>query len=108
MKANKSKSKKTTVNNDVALSMTLAPDAFEIERGIEVPNRVRVSKYPWATLDVGDSFFAPIAAKGGSARAYMASKKHGKHFLSRAAVKNGVQGVRFHCVAEPMVSRKSK
>lgn len=32
---------------------------FEIERGVPVPTSGRYSKYPFAGMQVGDSFFVP-------------------------------------------------
>jgi hypothetical protein len=39
-----------------------APDEYKIERGIEIPDRARgKAKYPFAEMEVGDSFAFPVA-----------------------------------------------
>lgn len=38
----------------------VVPDrAYEIDKGIPIPPRSCASKYPWADMKVGDSFFVP-------------------------------------------------
>lgn len=81
---------------------------IEIETNVPVPAARSNAKYPWASLEVGHSFFAPINHKGGSTQAYQASKRYGVHFIARKAEKDGVEGVRFHRIEEPMRSRKAK
>lgn len=110
MKAKNSKRNKSTISDTTtnATPQTLAEGNFQIEDGIEMPATSRKALYPWASMNPGQSFFAPVSKKGGSARAYIASKRYGKHFLSRAETKDGVDGVRFFCVAEPMQVRVKK
>lgn len=104
MKAKKAKAPKTEATNEAPVNTT----GIEIETDVPVPATRSNAKYPWASLEVGHSFFAPINHKGGSTQAYQASKRYGVHFIARKAEKDGVEGVRFHRIAEPMRSRKAK
>jgi len=62
-------------------------DEIQIDRGIPLPPRGRITKYPWAKMEVGDSFLfpskgaGPAAAAAKSACVRNAPKKfvHGKH-----------------------------
>ena len=38
-----------------------------IEKHVPIPSRVRLPKLPFAIMDVGDSFLAPVASKNASA-----------------------------------------
>lgn len=103
MKASKTKKAKT-----VTETTTEAPantTGIEIETDVPVPAARSNTKYPWASLEVGHSFFAPINHKSSSPQAYHASKRYNAHFIARKAEKDGVEGVRFHRIAEPMRAR---
>jgi hypothetical protein len=102
MKSKKKSATAKTVNTDTPAANTTG---ITIDTDIPVPSVRPHSKYPWQSLEVGHSFFAPINQKGGSAVAYGASKRYGKHFIGRKETKDGVDGVRFFHVAEPMRSR---
>ena len=63
---------------------------IEVQSGIPIPdiNRnpptQRNSKYPWHTMNVGDSFFAPnVTVKGFAGTAYSAGKRHGRTYVAR-------------------------
>jgi hypothetical protein len=63
---------------------------IEVQSGIPIPdiNRNpptrRHSKYPWHTMNVGDSFFAPnVTVKGFAGTAYSAGKRHGRTYVAR-------------------------
>ena len=49
--------------------------AFHLEADIEIPATSRVSKYPWAQMEVGESFALAPGKKGASA--YSSAKRNG-------------------------------
>ena len=60
---------------------------FEIERGVPAPVSGRYSKYPFAGMQVGDSFFVPdgTSKKRSSIHSmcHQYGKKHGMKFQAR-------------------------
>jgi len=56
---------------------------IEIEKGIAIPERNlssgRACKYPWKTMEIGDSFFVSDTKPNSG----MASKIYGRKFVSR-------------------------
>jgi len=81
---------------------------YEIEDNIPV-QRVRKSKYPFAELKVGQSFFAPTEGENASVAGTIRSavKMHAKRehergnqydFKTVTEVKDGVAGIRVHRV----------
>ena len=57
---------------------------IKIEKGVPIPPRDRghrSSKYPWATMEIGDSFFVPKAKMGSSAS--IAGKRYQRKFTTR-------------------------
>lgn len=59
--------------------MSRAPNKVEVEHGIPMPGRLDnlPDEYPWAEMEVGDSFKAKgIHKKSLSSRIYRAQKKH--------------------------------
>jgi hypothetical protein len=71
---------------------------FEIRKGIEIPAATREgfskpSKYPFATMDVGDMFFVPAAKKSFSSLASGAGKRLDRKFSTRAVSEDGVDGI---------------
>lgn len=78
-----------------------AQPMFKIEKGIALPSSARGSdaKYPWADMEVGDSFFAPEAMlKSMRTSIYKQNKKGDAKFIAREdTVKDGkkeIEGVR--------------
>lgn len=74
----------------------------QIEKGIVCPPPQRASKYPFKTMEVGDSFFVPVTvakaasiANGGK----KALKAVGAKFSIRSVVENEVSGTRIWRVA---------
>lgn len=72
---------------------------FKIEKNVPLETaRARSSKYPFAQMEVGDSFLVPLNGTGESQfRAFAASwKAHKpKKFVSRTIKENGVRtGIR--------------
>lgn len=64
--------------------------SFEIEDGYAIPAsrqaNVRRAKYPWADLDIGQSFYVEGAAlRSMSSTASHAGRRNGKKFIARAA-----------------------
>jgi len=55
---------------------------IQIESNISMPTAVRV-KYPWHTMNVGDSFLSPTPFETTRVAAAVASKRYGKHFTAR-------------------------
>lgn len=71
---------------------------FEVRTDVPIPVTVREgfsrpSKYPFATMDVGQMFFVPDAKKSFSSLASAAGKRLGRKFTTRAVTDNGVPGV---------------
>jgi hypothetical protein len=68
---------------------------IKIERGVPIPKQTRDSKYPFAYMDIGDSFFVP-GAKAASLQnaAKHHSKRTGHAYSSRTVTENGVDGAR--------------
>lgn len=65
---------------------------YRIERGIPVPQKYQVAKYPFEIMEVGDSFFVTNIS-----RSYIALKKRvlrPKRFACRTVFENGVRGTR--------------
>ncbi|MCW2286877.1 hypothetical protein M2323_004690 [Rhodoblastus acidophilus] len=71
---------------------------IKVEKGIAIPESRGgggKSKYPWASLGVGDSFFVG----GGKIETFYtlcssASKKHGGKYIVKKWTEKGVEGVR--------------
>ncbi len=62
-----------------------------IEKGLPTPNK-RLTRYPFAGMEVGDSFFAPLTLAASILTS--ARRHHPKRFTTRSVVENGVRGVR--------------
>jgi hypothetical protein len=74
---------------------------FEIDKNVPLPpnaGKPGGGKYPWASMEIGDSFFAP--GKVG-ARVATAGKRGGgqSKFTIRTVTENGVRGVRVWRIA---------
>lgn len=68
---------------------------IKIDKGIPLPKQVRTSKYPFADLGVGDSFFVPgvkAASLGNAAKHHAARTGHS--YRSRTVTEDGVLGAR--------------
>lgn len=87
---------KKATKQSVEVTKSVAPSAFAIESGISIPERAaRKSKYPFAQLEDGQSFFVPGINKTGlysSARAF--ARKRGGKFVVRSVEEGGVAGAR--------------
>jgi hypothetical protein len=61
--------------------------AFKIETGIAIPERLgsrgASPKYPWATMDVGQSFFVPNPPKHFASMVTHAGRLHSRSFSYR-------------------------
>jgi hypothetical protein len=71
---------------------------FEVRKDIPMPVATREgfakpSKYPFATMEVGDMFFVPAAKKSFSSLTSAAGKRLGRKFSTRAVSENGVEGI---------------
>lgn len=71
---------------------------FDVRKDIPLPATVREgfakpSKYPFATMDVGDMFFVPNAKKSFSSLASAAGKRLSRKFSTRAVSDGGVDGI---------------
>lgn len=71
---------------------------FDVRKDIPLPATVREgfakpSKYPFATMEVGDMFFVPTAKKSFSSLASAAGKRLSRKFSTRAVTDNGVEGI---------------
>ena len=68
-------------------------EAYPVEKNILIPPARRNSKYPFATMKPGESFWAPGAGAKHSAVAWK-RKNAGWNYAARDEVKDGVNGVR--------------
>ena len=65
-----------------------------IEKGIPMPRRTRggpIDLYPWAKMDIGDSFFV---ANAKSFNTKIAARKYNRQFATRKVVEQGQSGIR--------------
>ena len=75
-------------------------NSFTVEDGVPIPDKRqpgRPSKYPFETMEIGQSFFAPgikVRKVGNAARHYRP-----KRFRCRTVVENGIRGTRCWRVA---------
>lgn len=69
---------------------------IKVEKGVPLPSSHGGPLYPWADLDVGDSFF--VAGKSSSSintsLTWANRKAPVQRFVSRTVTENGVKGVR--------------
>lgn len=84
----------------------MSNDAIMVERGIPVPAKAvspgRPTKYPWHSVEVGDSFFVPgmstCKSQPDGRRRFACNNGEkwvsGSKWTMRNATKDGVQGVR--------------
>ena len=71
------------LDRDVPAPSTPAP--FTVEKGIPVPPAVSNAKYPWGTMEIGDSFLVTDRAKFESARlAAYQQRARGRHLVARS------------------------
>lgn len=66
------------------------PDAIKIESNVPMPPLTKLSKFPFASMEVGDSFFVPhmkTSAEMSGAIA-LAKRKHGFKFVCRRIIEN--------------------
>lgn len=68
---------------------TTSTSPIKIEKGIPISSDRR-SKYPWADMDVGDSFFVATDKVENFRRNVYAKNRNGKLFVARAEG-NGVR-----------------
>lgn len=76
--------------------------SFTIDQGIPLPSKARSSKYPFADMSVGDSFFIAESSDQTTFRAkssvYSAMTKYAKatgtKYTIRSVSENGVNGLR--------------
>ena len=71
----------------------------KIDKDVPLPPKrcgLHHQKYPFATMEVGDSFFVPEykPGKGGGALFHHWQKKLGHRYTSRKVEENGVVGLR--------------
>jgi hypothetical protein len=69
---------------------------FEVEHGVPMPSAgVRPAIYPFAKMEIGDSFFIPkkTSADISSSGVYWA-KKLGHKYSARSVIENGIPGTR--------------
>lgn len=65
---------------------------YKIEKGVPIPDRrLKIIKYPWETMDIGDSFFVEGKhTRNLTGAAHNYGKNHNKIFSCRT-VNNGVR-----------------
>ena len=58
---------------------------FKVESGVPTPPASgRKNKYPWAGMNVGDSFFVPDAPASTRSAASIRGKTHGEMYVTRS------------------------
>ena len=70
---------------------------YEIDRAIPIPPPSRgpgAVKYPWAVMEVGDSFFVPGITKDNIYSSIKNASRDGRSFVARRVTENGVRGLR--------------
>ena len=77
---------------------------FKIEKGVPMPLGAGSGpgfprKYPFAEMEVGDSFFAPGITSRNIAGCFSHASKSGRKFCLRTLTENGVTGVRVWRIA---------
>lgn len=72
-----------------------------IEKGVPLPAPAGArNKYPWRTMEVGDSFFVANISTGGFGGTLAgAAARSGHRFTQRTVTENGVRGVRVWRIA---------
>lgn len=66
-----------------------------VERQVPLPDPSTGTKYPWAEMQVGDSFFVPDRRSPNmSSTAGAAGRRLGRRFTVRAVQEKGRRGVR--------------
>jgi len=71
--------------------------SIEIEKGIPIPVQSvggRYAKYPWDTMEVGDSFFVPGITTVRFSMTSLTKRLKPKKFTARTMVKDSQNGVR--------------
>lgn len=64
---------------------------IKIDKGIPTPEIRGDLRYPWAKLEVGESFFAEMRLTNQAAHA---ARAYGRKFACRTVIENGVKGTR--------------
>lgn len=72
----------------VQMKTTSTTSPIKIEKGVPIPDRR--GKYPWADMDVGDSFFVATDKVENFRRNVYGKNRNGKKFTARAEG-NGVR-----------------
>jgi hypothetical protein len=68
---------------------------IKIDKGIPVPDSKAgpFAKYPFASMEIGDSFFSENISSVGVAASFN-GKKQGKKFICRRVTEDGISGAR--------------
>lgn len=67
----------------------------KIDKNVPAPPRINAhSKYPWAAMEVGDSFFTTASQSGMSSLIAQQGSKRGWKFTMRGLTENGIKGYR--------------
>ncbi len=68
---------------------------YEIRDDVPIPTRPFIAKYPFAEMEIGQSFFVPGATtKKLAGSLYYAHRALGYKFVTRTVVENDLPGVR--------------
>lgn len=69
--------------------------SIKIDKGVELPKKWSAhQKYPFPSMKVGDSFFAPVKHVNINGSIAYATAKTGFRFEARTVTEKGVKGVR--------------
>jgi hypothetical protein len=100
-------------NKSAAAAAAAAVVEFKLDDNVPIPETSRgerPSKYPWDTMNVGQSFFVPGAKQStfntltaGRTKKYNGERK----FISKAVTEDGVEGVRVWRIEPEAKGRKA-
>lgn len=71
---------------------------IQIDKSIPIPGRKR-EEYPWASMEIGDSFSVSTSKTGIRASAAWASRRYERRFISRSVTEDGVDVIRVWRIA---------
>lgn len=67
---------------------------IKVDKNVPIPPAKRQTIYPWAKLEIGDSFFIPGKTAGKMGGIFASAKALDHKYTARTVVENGVKGAR--------------
>ena len=81
------------------------PD-IKIDKNVPLPKRSGARKYPWASMQVGDSFFISLLSMPTRNSLYACAKWAGIKISVNSVTEDGVRGVRVWRIADEKPPQK--